>query len=485
MKKMSRKRLIQIAISISSEKDRNVILDRIVNEAMDFVNCDGGTIYVVKKDCLKFNTAITKSKNFYMGKAMGNMTLPPVPFSKTHVCAVCAMDGIQINIPDVYESKDYDFRGAQKYDEMNNYRTKSMLVLPMKDDRDKVIGVLQLINAMDEDGNIVPFPPECIDTINALNSLAAVTLNNRKLAEQVHNLLNSFVGVMASAIDTRSAYNANHSKSMAHYGEKFIEWLNQQDYDWKFKQNTIEPFIMSIWLHDIGKLVIPLEIMDKPDRLGDRAERFWNKHSTGILMDRIGALEHPEKADEYNEHIALLNEAKELITKSNTAGFLPNETLDKIRECAKIIVLDAEGNEKPLLNDDELVAMTIQKGTLTNEERGIMQSHVVYTAKLLSNMEFTGDYEKVPFWAGSHHEFLDGSGYPNHLKAEELPKETRLLTILDVYDALTAEDRPYKPPMPTEKAFGILESMVNEGKLDGEILALFKESEAWKKDKDE
>ncbi len=482
MKEMTKERLMQIAIAITAEKDINVVIENIVTEAMDFVNCDGGTIYVVKPDCLAFHTAITRSKIFFMGKNQGNMTLPPVPFSKSHVCAVCAMDDRRINIPDVYEAEGFDFTGTRKYDEMNNYRTKSMLVLPMEDDRGKVIGVLQLINAMDDEGNIIPFPQEAEETIYALNSLAGVSLRNRKLTEQVTDLLHNFVGVMATAIDTRSPYNANHTKNMARYGERFITWLNAQDYDWKFPKEEIDPYIMSIWLHDVGKLVIPLEIMDKPDRMGNRMDAWLHKVETATLMNRIEALEHPEKAENMDALQKRMDEAKELILKSNTAGFLPNETLDAIREVATIPLRNGAGEEVPFLDEDELHAMLIQKGTLTAEERDIIQSHVVHTHRLLNEVHFEGDYEMVPVWASAHHEFLDGSGYPNHETAETIPKETRLLTILDVYDALTAEDRPYKPPMPTEKAFGILDAMVGEGKLDGEILQMFKDSEAWKKE---
>ncbi|MBP5265321.1 MAG: hypothetical protein J6Z06_00660, partial [Lachnospiraceae bacterium] len=252
--------------------------------------------------------------------------------------------------------------------------------------------------------------------------------------------------------------------------------------DWKFPKEEIDPYIMSIWLHDVGKLVIPLEIMDKPDRLGNRMDAWLHKVETATLMNRIEVLEHPEAKKEIDALQKRMDEAKELILKSNTAGFLPNETMDAIREAATIPLRNGEGEAVPFLDADELHAMLIQKGTLTSEERDIIQSHVVHTHRLLNEVHFEGDYEMVPVWASAHHEFLDGSGYPNHETAETIPKETRLLTILDVYDALTAEDRPYKPPLPIEKAFSILDSMVGEGKLDGEILQMFKDSEAWKKE---
>ncbi|MCR4797969.1 MAG: GAF domain-containing protein [Lachnospiraceae bacterium] len=482
MKEITKEQLIDIAISISSEKDMDVLMERILTEAMDYTECDGGTLYICTQENLEFHTAITRSKNFHMSKRIGNMVLPPVPYAKTHVCACCAMEKKKINIPDVYESTDYDFHGAQKYDSMNDYRTKSMLVLPMEDEKGNVIGVLQFINATDEGGSIVPFPSECEQTISALSSLAAVSLNNHQLSEQVLELLHSFVKVMASAIDTRSPYNANHSRSMARYAEKFIKWLNEADGDWKFEEKDIDPFIMSVWLHDVGKLVIPLEVMDKPTRLGDKEERFVSKVTTAILMERLRGYEHPEEKDAADEKIKALKEAKELILSANGAGFLPDDKLEAIKKAASIECLTADGESVPFLNEEELTCMMVRKGTLTDEERKIMQSHVINTEKMLSQMIFKGDYANVPVWAASHHEFLNGSGYPKHLKAEDLPKETRLLTILDVYDALTAEDRPYKPAMPTEKAFGILHAMEQDGQLDGKILDLFEKSGVWKKE---
>ena len=482
MKEMTKERLIEIAIGISVEKDVDTLLETILTEAMRYTNCDGGTLYVCTEENLEFHTAITKSKSFYMSKKQGNMVLPPVPYSKTHVCACCALEKTKINIPDVYESKDYDFHGAQKYDVMNDYRTTSMLVLPMEDDKGKVIGVLQFINAMDDEGNIVSFPEECEQTIYALNSLAAVSLNNRKLSQQVLDLLHSFVEVMASAIDTRSPYNANHSKSMVNYGKRFIQWLNESKSDWKFDEKDIDPFLMSVWLHDVGKLVIPLEIMDKPTRLGDLEDGLLHKISTGILMERIRGLEHPDEKEASDKKIEEIEAAKELILSSNAAGFLPDEKLEAIQKAGELFIKNDMGEEIPLLNEEEKTAMMVRKGTLTEDERKIIQSHVVNTEKMLSKMIFDGDYANVPVWAASHHEFLNGTGYPKHLTGKDLPKETRLLTILDVYDALTAEDRPYKPALPTEKAFSILHAMENDGQIDGDILALFEESGAWKKE---
>ena len=197
------------------------------------------------------------------------------------------------------------------------------------------------------------------------------------------------------------------------------------------------------------------------------------------LKEKIRSYEDPLAKDECESRIRSIKEAWEDIKSANDAPFLDDERISRLNGYADIKCLDADDNEVPLLGDEELQAITVKKGTLTASERKTVESHVVYTSRMLSQMNFKGIYKEVPFWAGAHHEFLDGSGYPERLGENDLPNEARLLTIIDIYDALTAEDRPYKPPMEPQKAFGILKSMSEEGKLDGQILDMFIESKAW------
>lgn len=482
MKNYPVERLIRIAISLSTEKRIDALLNLILTEAMDITRCDGGTVYIRDKETLRFFEMVTLSKGFHRIMEDDRDILPPVPLNRLHVCACAAMDHKKINIPDVYESKEYDFSGAQRYDSLNGYRTRSMLVIPMEDERGRNIGVLQLINAQDGQGRIIPFAREDEDLISALASLAAVSLNNNRLAKATQDILHSFVAVMVDAVDARSPYNANHTRSMVRYAERFLDWLDTEDVGWRFTQDERDPFLMSVWLHDIGKLVIPLEIMDKQTRLGAMEERILGRIEVARLMEQLRALKQPGQAAEAETAQEKLRQAAELIAKANTAGFLPDETIAALRAAGELPCLTAAGESVPLLRPEELEAITVRRGTLTAAERGEIERHVVYTGRLLQRMTFRDDYEPVPAWAAAHHEFLNGSGYPEHRTRESLPKQVRLLTILDIYDALTAEDRPYKPPMPAERAFSILESMRDEGKLDGEILELFHRSGAWKKD---
>lgn len=478
----SLERMIAIALDLSAEKDFDMLMQKILIEAMDICHCDAGTVYVLEDDHLNFHTVYTRSLGIPAAEQSRNANLPPVPLGRKNVCACSALDNKKINIADVYESKEYDFSGAQKYDSITGYRTGSMLVIPMDDEKDEIIGVLQLINSLDKDGNIIPFDPAYEQIVSALASLAAVSLNNHQLAQEVTDTLHSFVEVMVDAIDARSSYNANHTRSMVKYAGKFLDWLKETGDEWTFTDETRDAYLMSIWLHDIGKLVVPLEVLDKPDRLGNFKAGIKSRVEIACLMEKVDYLEHPGRVEECMAKIEKIKHAYEVIEKSNIAGFLPDERIEELKSFADIKCKTADGEEIPLLAEKEVEAITVRKGTLTDSERKVVQSHVVYTKRMLDKMHFKGIYKEVPFWSGSHHEFLNGLGYPNNLKAEDLPNESRLLTIIDVYDALTAEDRPYKPPMPPEKAFEILTSMRDDGQIDGDLLKMFIESEAWKKD---
>ena len=317
--------------------------------------------------------------------------------------------------------------------------------------------------------------------ITDITDTTKLFITKKRLANQIMDLMNSFVEVMVTAIEEKSPYNANHTKSMAQYAANYLAWLSDQGRLTEYTSENTEPFLMSVWLHDIGKLLIPHDVMNKPTRLGSAEETVRHRIETAKLMLKIRSMQDPESAAEAAEKTAQLDEAEARIFSANTAGFLDDDTREQLRQLAEIPCTAADGSVHPLLTEHELTCITIPRGTLTAEERQIIESHVTYTAKLLSKVEFRGDYKPVPKWAARHHEMLDGSGYPDHLTAEHIPWETRLLTITDIYDALTAEDRPYKPPMEPEKAFAILRNMAEKGKLDSDILRSFYESGAWSK----
>lgn len=307
-------------------------------------------------------------------------------------------------------------------------------------------------------------------------------ISNKRLANQVINLMDSFVEVMVTEIEEKSTYNANHTKSMVKYATNYLECLRSEGKLSELTNENTHPLLMSIWLHDIGKLLVPPEILDKPSRLGNSLKDIQHRIEITKLMLRLKAASNPEEKNDAEAKIKAITEAEELIISCNAAGFLDDEKLEQLHNASKLECLTSDNNTIPLLNNHELEELSVIKGTLTSDERKVVESHVTFTRKLLSKMEFRGDYKKVPLWASSHHELLDGSGYPDKLTAEAIPWETRLLTIVDIYDALTAEDRPYKPPMPPEKAFAILRDMSKDGKIDSDILESFYKSGAWKRE---
>ena len=338
---------------------------------------------------------------------------------------------------------------------------------------------MQLINALTADGRPARFTPGMEPLVTALAAQAAISLTNMQYSEQIAALLDSLVGALSAAIDQRTPYNASHTRSMVKYAARFLDWLDRTGDPRRFDPDRRRAFLLSVWLHDVGKLTVPLEVMDKADRLGPALERIERRFTEMELLDRIALLEGRLDGPERSTRAARRAEALERIRRDNTAGFLPDEEIAALEELAARTYTDENGRTRPWLTEDERTSLTVRRGTLTARERAVMESHVTATARILAQVAFPKQYAQVPEWAADHHELLNGTGYPAHKTAAELPWEVRLLTILDIFDALTARDRPYKPPMPVEKALSVLRSMVREGSLDGEILALFEKSRAW------
>lgn len=296
---------------------------------------------------------------------------------------------------------------------------------------------------------------------------------------QIEALLDSLVKALSIAIDDRSHYTGRHTQNMAKMAESFLDWMQANGNSWHYDETKRRVFIMSVGLHDIGKLTVPLEIMDKSTRLGPGLQTVADRFARMKLIDRVEYLEGRISEADYETKVRETNDTLAFIEKTNSAGYLSDEDLERIKALADMTYTDENGVICNLLTEDEIKKLSIRKGTLTEEERSVMQSHATSTWHILKQVDFPAQYAYVPIWAASHHELLRGNGYPNGIGGEKIPKEVRLLTILDIFEALTAKDRPYKPSFPLEKAWSILDSMVKEGSLDGELLAEFKESRAW------
>ncbi len=478
MKKISIHRLLDLNIAMAVEKNGDRLLERILTEAMDITDCDGGTIYILEDDALAFKVMITKSMGVTKGGIHGDIDLPPVPLSRTNVCAFAVLDNRLINIPNVRNSDLFDFSGPRHYDKITGYVTKSMMVVPMENDRGEIIGVMQLINAQDTEGKTVAFGPQSEIILLALASQAAVSLTNMNYTRKMQDLMESIVETFSTVIYHRTPYNVHHTTNMVKYASAFMDYLEETEDKWTFDERHRRQFLMSIWLHDVGKLVIPLEVMNKGTRLEDKLEEIMTRFDIILLLGKVEALEN---GTDYSDFANKLKYTREQVVMINSMGYVEDDRLDEIIALGRQKYIDQHGEEQAWLKEDEIDALCIRKGTLTAIERQIMESHVRVTRDILDKIKFDGDYKNVPKWAGAHHEFLDGSGYPDHKNASNLDAETRLLTILDIFEGITALDRPYKSGISPEKALLIISEMVEEGKIDPEIFKLFAKSRAWER----
>ncbi len=302
----------------------------------------------------------------------------------------------------------------------------------------------------------------------------------KRYTEQLLTLLDSLVQALAAAIEERSYFNASHTKNMVKMAEAFLAWLEQTKHPWCFDATKKHAFLMSVWLHDVGKLSVPLRIMNKASRLDTGLDTIRSRFGRIHLLDRIALLEGRITSQTFTNREKERQEWLSLIEKINTAGFLSDEEAAQVQALAALHYTEEDGTAVPVLTAEETTCLMIKKGTLTDEERTLMNSHVVVTKKILERVCFPEGYAMVPEWAGSHHELKNGTGYPDHKQGDEIPKEVYLLTILDIFEALTAKDRPYKKAIPLEKAWAILHSMADEGSLDKDMLDLFEKSGAWK-----
>ncbi len=462
-------KILNIGILLSTQKDRNKLLSAIVESGLEITNCDAGTLYLYENDSLVFKIMKTLSMGIDRGVRGEAIDLPPVPMKEENVCAYTAIHRKVVNVPDVMHDKRYDFSGPVQYESLTGYRTSSMLVIPLENSKNELVGVLQLLNAMDDTGAIIPFDEQYGVIIRSLGAMAAMELTNLSYTEELKAQLYSFVEAFTTALDERTPYNASHTRNVAKDAGLLADYINAQHEkgicEESFSPERKEMLVLAALLHDIGKITVPLEIMNRPTRLHHDISLVEGRFELLKSLYEIDMLKRLISEEAYRQTIEDLNSDLEFIHKINVIDYLDDEAYARVCGLAKKRHVKPDGTVTPYLTEREAHYLSVRKGTLTPEDRREMENHVVLTEKILSKVRFNKDYAIVPKWASSHHEYLDGSGYPNHLKAEELDLETRILAVADIYDALTA-DRPYKGPLPQDKAIAILKSMAEEGKVE-------------------
>ena len=464
-------KIMHIGIELTTENDKNKLLAGILQKGMEITNCDAATLYLYKENALHFKIMKTLSMGVSRGEDGEEITdMPPVPFKEDNVCAYTAIHREIVNIGDVYHSETFDFSGPKRYDALTGYRTQSMLVVPLENTEGDLLGVLQMMNAMDTQGKVIPFDEEYEMVIRALGSLTAIALTNIRYLNEMKLQLHSFVEAMATAIDQRTPYNGSHTRKVAEYALLLADKINEKakngEIDQVFDEDRKEKLGLAALLHDIGKMIIPLSVMNRATRLDRDKKAVEDRFALLEAYVRIDMLEGRLMKEEGESRLQEIRDALAFIDRIDAAGFLTKEDIDRVQAIAAMKYVTTEGKEIPFLTPKERTCLSVQKGTLTDEMRKIMESHVEMTSRILDKVYFNSNYMNVPKWAGQHHEFLNGTGYPAHLTADDLDLETRILTVTDIYDALTSTDRPYKKPMPREKALDILRSMAEEGKVE-------------------
>lgn len=489
--------LYKVGISLSAEQDKDRLVEMILIEAKQACNADGGTLYLrTDDDHLEF--AILR--NDTLGLAQGGTTgvgiaLPPIPIyvdgapNRKNVATWAAHSAETINIADAYDAKGFDFSGTKAFDQRSGYRSKSFLTCPLANNEGRVIGVLQLINARDaKTGGVIPFSPDKQRIVEALASQAAIALDNKLLLEAQKKLLESFIKLIASAIDAKSPYTGSHCERVPVITEMIAKSACEAK-EGPFADFDLTPeqwyeLHIAAWLHDCGKIVTPVHVMDKATKLETIHDRIETVRARFEVIKRDieiahlkGELDHKTR----DERLAELEDDLAFLEVANIGGeFLSPDKQERVRTIAKRTYKKG-GKDAPLLDEDEVENLCISRGTLTEKERIIINGHMVQTIKMLEALPFPRNLRRVPEYAGGHHEKLDGTGYPKGIYAGDMSIPARIMAVADVFEALTACDRPYKKAKTLSETMKIMGMMKRDNHLDPDIFDLFVKSKIYRR----
>jgi HD-GYP domain-containing protein (c-di-GMP phosphodiesterase class II) len=491
--------LNEIGLSLSNERDINRLLENILLAVKTITNADGGTLYRrTEEDQLRFEIMRTDSLNIAMGGTTG-VAIPFYPIflvdkegkpNNSMVAAYAALTGRTVNIPDAYTEEGFDFSGTRNFDKKTGYRSKSFLTIPMKNHENEIIGVLQLINAKDRrTGDIVAFSDADRKLGESLASQAAIALTNRLLINQLEELFESFINLINTAIDDKSPYTGGHCQRVPTLTMMLAEAVNQSKTGplSNFNMSDKDRYELKIagLLHDCGKVTTPVHVVDKATKLQTIYDRihlvdgrfetvkrdaeivYWKKRAEGgadvAALDRELAARH-----------AQLDDDREFLRRCNIGGeMMKPEDQERVQKIAAYQWVNSEGKQVNFLSDDEVYNLTIRAGTLTAEERQIINHHIVATIKMLEALPWPRHLRNVPEYAGGHHERMDGKGYPRGLKRDEMSVQARVMGIADIFEALTAKDRPYKKGKTLTESLQILGKMQLGGHVDPDLFDVF------------
>jgi len=495
-------RLNAIGIALSAERDPLKLMEQILLGAKDITNADGGTVYAVADGGLRFEIIRNDSLKLAMGGSTGTpIPFPPVPLrladgqaNRSSVVAHAVLARATVNIPDAYRAEGFDFSGTRAFDARTGYRSTSFLTVPMQNHEGEVIAVIQLINARDEAGAVVPFSTADQRLVESLASQAATAATKHELIQGMRDLFEAFIKLIATAIDEKSPYTGGHCKRVPELTMLLAEAAHRTSHGplAGFTMSEADRYELQIagWLHDCGKVTTPEWVMDKATKLhglNDRIEivaaRFaaakaqaettmWRAVAAGGDRVALGATHVAE--------VARLDDDLAFIRRHNTgAEFMRPEDQQRVRDIATRSWLAGDGPQ-PLLTANEVENLIISRGTLTDTERKIINHHIVATIRMLESLPYPKHLKRVPEFAGGHHERMDGRGYPKGLKREQMSVQARIMGIADVFEALTAGDRPYKKGYTLSQALTILGKMKLDGHIDSDLFDVFLHAGVWR-----
>ncbi|WP_240615653.1 HD family phosphohydrolase [Alteromonas facilis] len=490
--------MLNVSIALSTEKDTAKLLESILLAAKHLSNADGGTIYSVNDNKeLIFDTLINDSLKLHWGGSTGEpIQFEPIPMFENGqvnahaIVAYAAANNEVINIDDVYESSEFDVEKARRLDKEHDYRTKSVLTIPMINHEGDVNGVLQLINAQDGSG-IIPFSPTVQRSVLALASLASVALTNRQLIDAMETLFQSFTQLIAKAIDEKSPYTGGHCRRVPELTMMIAEAVHRHDEgplaDFKMSDADRHELNLAGWIHDCGKVATPEYIMDKSKKLETIFDRIELVKTRFEIAKRDAEIEYYKKlanADGAAEQTALkealdatltqLEDDLTFVTNANTGGeFMDASDQERLENIGRSLTLNVDGDTTALLSEDEIYNLRTARGTLNNEERDIINRHMDITVEMLESLPFPKHLQRVPEFAGGHHEKMDGSGYPKGLTRDQMSIPARMMAIADIFEALTASDRPYKEGKKLSECLTIMGRMKLGDHIDPDLFEVF------------
>ena len=505
--------LNEIGIALSSQRNISVLLTLILKKARDITGADAGSLYLVEEDArdgrhLRFK--LTQNDSFEF--PFQEFTLP---LTEESMAGYTALRGEVLNFADAYEiPADLPFRFNDRYDRESGYRTRSLLSLPMKNAKGEVIGVLQLINskrgpslrlrnAEDVAKYVQPFRERSVRLALSLASQAAVAYENRKLYNDIETLFEGFVSAAVTAIEQRDPTTSGHSLRVASYTQALatcVDAAASGPYaETHFDREQMKEIRYAALLHDFGKVGVREEVLVKAKKLYPlqmellrqrfdyirkelEASNVRRKLQMYLERDRGDALQEIARlSEDFDQRQKMIADCLEVIIESNEPTLLEQTNSHRLHEIAKHLFLDSQGVESPYLRPEEIGLLSIPKGSLNAAERFEIESHVVHTYNFLSQIPWTNELKRVPEIARAHHEKLNGTGYPYKLRSDQIPLPTKMMTICDIFDALTAADRPYKRAVGVDRALGILDDCVRAKEIDPELFRLFRESRVYER----